>query len=96
MNPKGRIFRFALAGAFTVALFSMSAPAWADKDYKSACQDRLNADRYRINEDSKRRGENSPQVQRDVEKMDKDREWCRSHQVEWDHGLYDEGIYRKK
>jgi hypothetical protein len=35
-------------------------------------------------------------VERDREKMDSDRNWCRSHHADWDHKIFDLGLYIKK
>ena len=43
--------------------------------------------------DSARYGEHSRQVDRDVQRMDDNRKWCRNHKADWDHGRFDIGIY---
>ncbi len=80
----------ALAGGL---MFAMGTPARADRDWGPDCSRRLDVDRARIDHDAHRYGEKSRQVGRDVAKMDTDRQWCRDHKAEWDHGKYDTGIY---
>jgi hypothetical protein len=41
----------------------------------------------------RRHGNDSPQVNRDVNRMDSDRQWCRDHHSDWDHSRFDVGIY---
>ena len=92
-----RVTHAALGVALGVGLLWVgSAPAFADRDYAPGCHDRLNGDRARIDRDARRFGEGSPQVRRDVDRMDRDRDWCRSHHAEWDHKLFDFGIYIHK
>ena len=80
----------ALAGGL---LLAMGAPARADKDWGRSCHERLEADRARIDKDAARYGEHSRQVDRDVQRMDDNRKWCRNHKADWDHGRFDIGIY---
>ena len=70
-----------------------SAPANADPDYSNSCHQRLNSDKARIDHDAHRHGNNSPQVNHDVDRMDRDRQWCRDHHSDWDHSSFDVGIY---
>lgn len=80
----------ALAGGM---LLAFGSTARADEDWKDDCHRRLEADRARIDRDSHRHGENSPQVQHDVAKMEQTRQWCRDHKADWDHDRFDIGIY---
>jgi hypothetical protein len=80
----------ALAGGL---LFAVSAPARADRDYTSDCRARLQADKDRIDRDAARHGNGSRQVNNDVNRMDADRQWCRDHHSDWDHSMFDVGIY---
>ena len=80
----------ALAGGL---LLAVGAPARADKDWGRSCRERLDADRARIDKDAARYGEHSRQVDRDVQRMDNNRKWCRNHKADWDHGRFDIGIY---
>jgi hypothetical protein len=80
----------ALAGGLALAVGpSLSA----EPDYGNACHQRLENDRARIDHDAARHGNGSPQVNRDVARMDQDRQWCRDHKADWDHSRFDVGIY---
>jgi hypothetical protein len=81
----------ALAGGL---LLAVGVPVRADG--RADCQRRLEADRVRIDNDSHRHGEHSRQVDRDVDRMDADRNWCREHKSDWDHDKFDVGIYFRK
>jgi len=83
----------ALAGGL---LLAVGAPAGADQDWGKSCQERLEADRARIDKDAAKYGEQSRQVDRDVQRMDNNRKWCRDHKADWDHGRFDIGIYIHK
>jgi hypothetical protein len=86
--------RIALTAALAVGLIlGVGNNAQADRDYKSDCQRRLEADRAKIDRDAHRYGEQSRQVNRDVAKMDSTRQWCRDHKTDWDHDHFDVGIY---
>ena len=77
-------------------LLAAGASAQADRDYRNDCGRRLEADRVRIDKDSSRFGEHSRQVDRDVQRMDATRAWCRNHKADWDHNKFDIGIYFRK
>jgi hypothetical protein len=79
-----------------ILLAAAGSPALAERDYGPACHDRLNADKARIDRDAHRYGEGSPHVQKDVDKMEADRSWCRDHHADWDHSMFDIGIYIHK
>jgi hypothetical protein len=83
----------ALAGGL---LLVVGAPARADRDWGKSCHERLEADRARIDKDVAKHGENSRQVDSDVQRMDNNRKWCRDHRADWDHGRFDIGIYIHK
>ncbi len=83
----------ALAGGL---LLAAGAPAQADRDYRDDCGKRLEADRARIDKDAAHFGEHSRQVDRDVQRMDATRAWCRNHKADWDHSKFDIGIYFRK
>jgi hypothetical protein len=34
-------------------------------------------------------------VDRDIDKLEADRQWCRDHHADWDHSRFDVGIYIK-
>jgi len=93
---KAQMTRLALGAvlAFAVTL-PVGTATFGDRDWASDCHKRLEADRARIDRDSARHGEHSPQVGRDVDRMDADRQWCRDHHADWDHSRFDVGIYFK-
>jgi hypothetical protein len=66
---------------------------FGDRDWANDCHRRLEADRARIDNDVARHGEHSRQVDRDVDRLEADRGWCRNHHAEWDHSRFDVGIY---
>jgi hypothetical protein len=84
------ILTTALAGGLALAV---GAPINAQPDYSDACHQRLENDRARIDHDAARHGNGSPQVNRDVDRMNSDRQWCRDHHSDWDHSRFDVGIY---
>ena len=94
MNGARYLVRFVLGGVLAAGLlFAAGKPALADKDWGPSCHSRLEADRARIDRDAARRGENSPQVRRDVDRMEATRAWCRNHHADWDHPRFDIGVY---
>jgi hypothetical protein len=75
----------------TLALgLSAARPAFGDD-----CSKKLDSDRARIDRDAAKHGEHSPEVDKDVARMDNDRQWCRDHHSDWDHSKFDVGIYIK-
>ena len=89
-----KLLKLACGSALAAALiFPMAGTISADKDWGSACHQRLENDRARIDHDAARFGEHSRQVDHDVAKMDSDRDWCKSHHADWDHDRFDVGIY---
>jgi len=94
MTGKTYLVRVALSGVFAAGLlFAAGKPALAARDWGPSCRERLEADRARIDRDVARHGEHSPQVRRDVERMEATRNWCRSHRADWDHPRFDVGVY---
>jgi hypothetical protein len=89
---KKQIIRIALGSALAVA-FTLSAGQAAFGDYNSDCAKRLENDRIRIDNAAAKHGEHSPQVDKEVARMDNDRNWCREHKADWDHSKFDVGIY---
>jgi hypothetical protein len=88
------LFRVAIGGVLAAGLlFATGKPASGDKDWGPSCRDRLEAARVKVDRDVARHGEKSPQVRRDVEKMEATRRWCREHHADWDHPRFDIGIY---
>jgi hypothetical protein len=92
---KKQIIRVALGSALGLAL-TLSAAHVTFGDFGADCQKRLEADRARIDRDAAKHGENSPQVGKDIARMDDDRGWCREHHQDWDHTRFDVGIYIRK
>lgn len=68
----------------------------ANADEGTACHERLQSAKARIDHDAARYGQDSRQVDRDRAKMDQARQWCRDHKADWDHRQFDVGIYIKK
>jgi hypothetical protein len=88
------ILKYALAGALAFAVsMPLASLARADHDWARECHDRLQADRDRIDHEAARHGNDSPQVRHAVDKMERDRQWCRDHKADWDHSAFDVGIY---
>jgi hypothetical protein len=83
---------FTLTTALATSL-ALGAIAYARPDFGSACHNRLEADRSRIDRDAARFGEHSRRVDHDVARMDQDRQWCRDHHADWDHAHFDVGVY---
>jgi hypothetical protein len=91
---KKRFLKFASISAFAVTMiFPLASVTAADKDWSNACHERLEHDKAHIDHDAARYGEHSRKVDRDVDKLEADRQWCRSHHADWDHSQFDVGIY---
>jgi len=89
-----QIARFILGSALAMALtLPIGRATFAAKDWGPDCAKRLEADRARIDRDSTRHGDHSSQVNRDVDRIEADRQWCRDHHADWDHARFDVGIY---
>jgi hypothetical protein len=86
------ILGLALATAVTLPV---GQATFGDRDWSSDCSRRLEADRARIDNDAAKHGEHSRAVDRDVDKLEADRHWCRDHHADWDHNKFDVGIYIK-
>jgi hypothetical protein len=80
----------AIVGGLT---FAIGTPARADGDHRAECERRLESDRARIDSDVLRYGDSSHQVNHDVARMNKSRQWCRDHNAEWDHDKFDLSFY---
>jgi hypothetical protein len=91
---KKQIVRLALGSALALA-FTLPMAHVTFGDTAEDCHRKLESDRARIDRDAARHGENSGQVNRDVARMDGDRNWCRDHHSDWDHDRFDVGIYFK-
>lgn len=86
------IFGCALAMAFTLPI---GQATFGDRDYASDCHRRLEADRARIDRDVAKHGEASRMVDRDRDRLEADRQWCKDHHTDWDHSRFDIGVYLK-
>ena len=91
---KKQIVRLVLGSALAFA-FTLPMGHVTFGDPSTDCRNRLEADRARIDRDAAKRGEHSRQVDKDVARMDNDRNWCRAHKSDWDHNRFDVGIYFK-
>src|SRR5580693_513082 len=87
---KNQITRIAL-GSILAAAFTLSAATVTFGDIRADCERRLEADRARIDNDAAKHGEHSRQVDKDVARLETDRQWCRDHHADWDHAKFDVG-----
>ena len=91
------IAKIILGSALAIGLtLPMGISTSADRDWGPACRNRLESARAKIDRDVARHGENSRQVERDRERLEEARQWCRSHHSDWDHGRFDIGVYLRK
>jgi hypothetical protein len=85
-----------LATAMTGGLFMVAGvPQSRAADKDDACRVRLEATRVRLDRDISHFGANSKQADRDRVRMAADRDWCRGHHMDWDHGTYDRDDYMR-
>jgi len=89
------IIRYALMGAFAVGM-TLPVVSTARADVNSDCRARLQAQKDKIDRDAAKYGEHSAKVDHDVAKLDQERQWCRDHKADWDHNLFDVGIYVRR
>ena len=87
--------RIVLMGALAVGLTLPLCGAARAND-EDTCHQRLQNAKAKIDRDAAKYGEHSGQVDHDVAKLENERAWCRNHKVEWDHSLFDVGIYIRK
>ncbi len=80
-------------GSALALMVSLPAGQVAFGDDAAACHNRLQKDKARIDHDSAKYGEHSHRVDQDVDRLESDRPWCRNHHADWDHSLFDVGIY---
>jgi hypothetical protein len=80
-------------GTALLAAFTMSAATIASADEE--CHRRLENAKAKVDRDAARYGDHSRQVNKDVAKLDQERQWCRDHHQDWDHSAFDVGIYIK-
>jgi len=76
-------------------LASAAIPARADRDWSDDCHKRLEAEKARLDRDIARYGEHNPKVDHDRARLEDARHWCRDHHADWDHNVFDVGIYVK-
>jgi hypothetical protein len=86
------IIRYALMGALAVGM-TLPVVSTARADVNADCRARLQAQKDKIDRDAAKYGEHSAKVDHDVAKLDQERQWCRDHKADWDHSLFDVGIY---
>jgi hypothetical protein len=79
-------------GLFVVA----GVPQLGAEENGNACSERLERNRVKIDRDASRFGADSRQTNRDREKMEADRNWCRNHHFDWDHERFDIELYLRK
>jgi len=92
---KKHIVRLAVGSALAIA-FTLSAAHVTLGDVRDDCRRKLEADRARIDRDAAKHGDHSRQVDKDIDRMDADRNWCREHHADWDHDRFDVGIYIRR
>lgn len=88
----GRVILTAALGG-GLLLSSAAIPAMADRDWTNDCHKRLEDAKARLDHDAARFGEHSPRVDRDRDRLEDARKWCRDHHADWDHSQFDVGIY---
>jgi hypothetical protein len=86
------IIRYALMGALAVGM-TLPVVSTARADVNRDCRARLQAQKDKIDRDAAKYGEHSAKVDHDIAKLDQERQWCRDHKADWDHSLFDVGIY---
>jgi len=91
---KSKIAKLLLGSALAVGLtLPVGTATFADHDWGNDCRQRLEHDRARIDRDVARYGEHSRAVDRDRDRMESDRHWCRDHHADYDHDRFDFGVY---
>jgi hypothetical protein len=90
----GRIILTTALGS-GLLLASAAVPARADRDWSGDCHKRLEEARAKLDRDIARHGERSREVERDRDRMEDARRWCRDHHADWDHDRFDEGDHRR-
>ena len=85
-----------LAAIFFIPATGRATQAMPDeKAAYDECYKRLEADRVKTDEDAARFGKASRRVRKDVDRLERDRRWCRDHHTDWNHDRFDVGIYVK-
>ena len=91
-----QVMRAVLGAALVLGLTMPAGIATAaDRDYGAACHQRLENARARLYRDAARHGRDSRQVDRDRDRLQQTRQWCRDHHSDWDHNRFDMGIYMR-
>ena len=94
---KNDIVRVVLGAALAIGLMlPMGISTSADRDWGAPCRNRLESARAKLEHDASRYGPDSPRVNRDRERLESARQWCRDHRADWDHSRFDVGIYLRK
>ncbi len=101
MMGNGFLSRVILSAALGAGLvIAAGAPALAspdpERDWAQDCHRRLEDARVRLDRDAARYGERSGKVERDRDKLEDARRWCRQHRADWDHDRFDFGVYIRK
>jgi hypothetical protein len=100
MLGNGFFSRIILSAALGAGLVIAGAPAFAsparDKDWAQDCHRRLEDARLRLDRDAARYGQRSGKVERDRDRLEDARRWCRQHRADWDHDRFDFGVYIRK
>ena len=99
MLGKQFLGRIILSTALSAGLLiAAGAPAFAarDRDWGQDCRRRLEDARVKLDRDVARYGERSRKVDRDRDRMDDARRWCREHRADWDHDRFDFGVYIRR
>jgi len=90
------VARLILGSALAMALtLPLGRATFGDKDWSDDCHRRLEADRVKADRDIAKHGEYSHQADRDRDRLEADRQWCRDHHADWDHSQLDVGVYIK-
>jgi hypothetical protein len=87
------ILAAALAVGFSLPLCSTARADHDHDHWRDECHRRLEHAKERVDRDVARFGPRSPQVYHDVDRLDRERHWCREHHTDWDHNTFDFGIY---
>lgn len=87
-----KFIRLSLMAALAVGI-TLPVAGTARADEAADCRARLQAAKDKIDRDAAKYGEHSAKVDHDVAKLEEARQWCRDHKADWDHSLFDVGIY---
>lgn len=95
MFTKGFLGKLLATSVLAGGLLLVAGPtkSLADRDWTNDCHQRLENVRLKLDSDIKRHGENSPQADRDRDRLEDARKWCRDHHADWDHSVFDIQLY---